>query len=287
MRILRVNEFYEVNEGILSSIGSGLSKLLGGKKREIESLLKKVRQAKMEEVKETVEIEGEISKYSKSDSTESRFNLQNLNKQLRTLSSLKEREIQSYIKELDKISKNNPKLEAIVASELYKIQAEATQELIKGISPYKEETDLQRLKKEFDSLVKSATSKEKEYQRSELSDEPRFAPEETDANVVSFVALDSQKASEFLRNLPDNELERIHGSLTDWRFKLEVEMGNQVSDLRKEIKKTEKEGSTWIIPQLEAELLRVTYQNKKPIDRIKSKIQLVEKEIKARRYGNQ
>ena len=64
-------------------------------------------------------------------------------------------------------------------------------------------------------------------------------------------------------------------------------MGNQVSDLRKEIKKTEKEGSTWIIPQLEAELLRVTYQNKKPIDRIKSKIQLVEKEIKARRYGNQ
>jgi hypothetical protein len=287
MRILRVNEFYGINEGILSSIGYGLSKLLGGKKGEIESLLKKVRQAKMDEVKETVEIEREISKYSKSDSMESRFNVQNLNKQLRTISSLKEREAQSYIKELNKISKNNPKLEAMVASELSKIQVEATRELIKRISPYKEETDLQRLNRKFDSLVKSATAKEKEYQRSELSDEPRFVPDETSANVISFVDLDSQKASEFLKNLPDTELEQIHRSLTDWRFKLEVELGNQVTELRKEIKKTEKEGSTWIIPQLEAELLRITYHNKKPIDKIKSKIQLVEKEIKTRRYGNQ
>jgi hypothetical protein len=287
MRILRVNEFYGINEGILSSIGYGLSKLLGGKKGEIESLLKKVRQAKMDEVKETVEIEREISKYSKSDSMESRFNVQNLNKQLRTISSLKEREAQSYIKELNKISKNNPKLEAMVASELSKIQVEATRELIKRISPYKEETDLQRLNREFDSLVKSATAKEKEYQRSELSDEPRFVPDETSANVISFVDLDSQKASEFLKNLPDTELEQIHRSLTDWRFKLEVELGNQVTELRKEIKKTEKEGSTWIIPQLEAELLRITYHNKKPIDKIKSRIQLVEKEIKTRRYGNQ
>jgi hypothetical protein len=287
MRILRVNEFYGINEGILSSIGYGLSKLLSGKKGEIESLLKKVRQAKMDEVKETVEIEREISKYSKSDSMESRFNVQNLNKQLRTISSLKEREAQSYIKELNKISKNNPKLEAMVASELSKIQVEATRELIKRISPYKEETDLQRLNREFDSLVKSATAKEKEYQRSELSDEPRFVPDETSANVISFVDLDSQKASEFLKNLPDTELEQIHRSLTDWRFKLEVELGNQVTELRKEIKKTEKEGSTWIIPQLEAELLRITYHNKKPIDKIKSKIQLVEKEIKTRRYGNQ
>jgi len=287
MRILRVNEFCGINEGILSSIGYGLSKLLSGKKGEIESLLKKVRQAKMDEVKETVEIEREISKYSKSDSMESRFNVQNLNKQLRTISSLKEREAQSYIKELNKISKNNPKLEAMVASELSKIQVEATRELIKRISPYKEETDLQRLNREFDSLVKSATAKEKEYQRSELSDEPRFVPDETSANVISFVDLDSQKASEFLKNLPDTELEQIHRSLTDWRFKLEVELGNQVTELRKEIKKTEKEGSTWIIPQLEAELLRITYHNKKPIDKIKSKIQLVEKEIKTRRYGNQ
>jgi hypothetical protein len=287
MRILRVNEFYGINEGILSSIGYGLSKLLSGKKGEIESLLKKVRQAKMDEVKETVEIEREISKYSKSDSMESRFNVQNLNKQLRTISSLKEREAQSYIKELNKISKNNPKLEAMVASELSKIQVEATRELIKRISPYKEETDLQRLNREFDSLVKSATAKEKEYQRSELSDEPRFVPDETSANVISFVDLDSQKASEFLKNLPDTELEQIHRSLTDWRFKLEVELGNQVTELRKEIKKTEKEGSTWIIPQLEAELLRITYHNKKPIDKIKSKIQLVEKEIKTRRYGDQ
>jgi hypothetical protein len=287
MRILRVNEFCGINEGILSSIGYGLSKLLGGKKGEIESLLKKVRQAKMDEVKETVEIEREISKYSKSDSMESRFNVQNLNKQLRTISSLKEREAQSYIKELNKISKNNPKLEAMVASELSKIQVEATRELIKRISPYKEETDLQRLNREFDSLVKSATAKEKEYQRSELSDEPRFVPDETSADVISFVGLDSQKASEFLKNLPDNELEQIHRSLTDWRFKLEVELGNQVTELRKEIKKTEKEGSTWIIPQLEAELLRITYHNKKPIDKIKSKIQLVEKEIKTRRYGDQ
>jgi hypothetical protein len=285
-KIYRINEFSSLDEGILSSISSGLSKILGGKKGKIEQLLKGIKNAKMEEVKEVVEIEKELAKYSRSDSTEGRFQIQNLNKQLRTITSLKEREIQAYMKDLDKISKDNPKLEAFVSSELAKIQVEATQEMIKKVSPYKDEGHLQMLSKEFDVLVRSATEREMELEKEiKSSDFPRT---ETDisGDIIAFADLDPQKASLYLKNLSDQELDRMHKELTDWRLSLEIEMQNQTSDLRKEIKKSQKEGVSWLISQLESELLRITYMSKKPIDKIRSKIQTVEREIKNRRYGN-
>lgn len=284
-KIYRINEFSNLDEGILSSISSGLSKILGGKKGKIEQLLKGIKNAKMEEVKEVVEIEKELAKYSRSDSTEDRFQIQNLNKQLRTITSLKEREIQAYMKDLDKISKDDPKLEALVSSELAKIQVEATQEMIKKVSPYKDEGYLRILNKEFDALVKSATQREKEFER-EIKDQPFLQSKiEADSDVVSFVDLDSQNASLYLKNLNDSELDDLHKSLIDWKIDLEVELQNQISDIRKEIKKSEKEGISWVLSQLEGELNRITFMGRKPIDKIRGKIQIVEKEMKIRRYG--
>lgn len=284
-KIYRINEFSNLDEGILSSISSGLLKILGGKKGKIEQLLKGIKNAKMEEVKEVVEIEKELAKYSRSDSTEGRFQIQNLNKQLRTITSLKEREIQAYMKDLDKISKDNPKLEALVFSELAKIQVEVTQEMIKKVSPYKDEGYLRILNKEFDALVKSATQREKEFER-EIKDQPFLQSKiEADSDVVSFVDLDSQNASLYLKNLNDSELDDLHKSLIDWKIDLEVELQNQISDIRKEIKKSEKEGISWVLSQLEGELNRITFMGRKPIDKIRGKIQIVEKEMKIRRYG--
>jgi len=284
-KIYRINEFSNLNEGILSSISSGLSKLLGGKRGKIEELLKSIKSAKMEEVKEVVEIEKELAKYSKSDSIENKFQIQNLNRQLRTIRSLKEREIGSYNRQIEKITKDDPKLIAFVSSELAKIQVEATQEMIKKVSPYKDQDSLQLLNREFDSLVKSATQREKEFER-EIKDEAFLQPKiEADSDVISFVDLDSQNAALYLKNLPDSELDNLHKGLTNWRIDLEVETQNQISDIRKEIKKSEKEGASWVVPQLEAELLRITYMSKKPIDKIRAKIQTVEKEMKIRRYG--
>lgn len=284
-KIYRINEFSNLNEGILSSISSGLSKLLGGKRGKIEELLKSIKSAKMEEVKEVVEIEKELAKYSKSDSIENKFQIQNLNRQLRTIRSLKEREIGSYNRQIEKITKDDPKLIAFVSSELAKIQVEATQEMIKKVSPYKDQDSLQLLNREFDSLVKSATQREKEFER-EIKDQAFLQSKiEADSDVVSFVDLDSQNAALYLKNLPDPELDNLHKGLTNWRIDLEVETQNQISDIRKEIKKSEKEGASWVVPQLEAELLRITYMSKKPIDKIRAKIQTVEKEMKIRRYG--
>jgi hypothetical protein len=284
-KIYRINEFSNLNEGILSSISSGLSKLIGGKRGKIEELLKSIKSAKMEEVKEVVEIEKELDKYSKSDSIENKFQIQNLNRQLRTIRSLKEREIESYNRQIEKITKDDPKLIAFVSSELAKIQVEATQEMIKKVSPYKDQDSLQLLNREFDSLVKSATQREKEFER-EIKDQAFLHPKiEADSDVVSFVDLDSQNAALYLKNLPDSELDNLHKGLTNWRIDLEVKTQNQISDIRKEIKKSEKEGASWVLPQLEAELLRITYMSKKPIDKIRAKIQTVEKEMKIRRYG--
>jgi len=282
--IYKINEFLDINEGILSSITSTLSKILGGKKGKIEEILKKIKNAKSEEIKEIVEIEKKLYEYSGFSSAEKRFQIQNLNKQLRNIISLKEKEIQSYIKDLDKISKNNTQLEALVSSELAKIQVEASREMIKKISPYKDENHLQTLNREFNELVKSATEKELDLEK-ELGD-PYFSQKNIDVNddIVSFVDLDSQSASFYLKNVMDSELDRMHKELTDWRLKLEIEISNKTSPLKKKIEKIEKEGPEWAIPQIEAELLRITYRSKKSIDKIRSKIQIIEKEIKNRKY---
>jgi hypothetical protein len=286
MGILKLNQFCEINEGILSSITAGLSKILGGKKNQIRELLNKIKNAKMEKITETIEIEKEIYKYSKSDSSEYKFNIQNLNKQLRTIISLKQREIESYMEELNRLTKDNEKLKAMAASELSKIEVEVTQQLINKIRPYKEETYLDKLKNEFDQLVKDELEKRKEYEKKIISDDPLIIPQEIEEETISFVDMNNKESYVFLLNLSEKELEDIHKSLINWKFALEKEADFQNYEIEKEIKKAKKSGNSWEVSELEADFHRKKYITKKPIDKIKSKIQLVEKEIKNRRYGN-
>lgn len=285
-KIYSINEFLDLNEGILSSISSGLEKILGGKKGNIEQLLNKVRNSKMEEINEILEIEKELSKYSNPKSTEVKFQVQNLNKQLRTIVSLKEREVDSYIKDLDRISKNNPKLEALVASELAKIEVEVTREMIRKISPYKDESYLRIIGREFDSLVRYSNETQKELEDEIGPYDYQKTQFQVDPEIVDFVDLDPQKASLYLKNLSDVDLHKIHKDLIDWKLSLEINMDNQTSSLKKKIRRIQKSERYTDYSGLEADLVVIQARLRKPIDKIKSRIQIAEREIKSRKYGN-
>ena len=81
MRLIKdLNEFDNLNEGILSSLLRGAKNLLSSDKGKLEDILRKIKKAREEEVENSIKIEKQIASISKEDSVDSRFALTNLRK---------------------------------------------------------------------------------------------------------------------------------------------------------------------------------------------------------------
>jgi hypothetical protein len=286
MKIKRIHEF-EINEGFLSGLFGGISDILKPKINKIDSILGKIKKAREEDISNIISVEKEIWNLPKDDSPEYRFNLSNLNRQSRTFSSLKGQEIDSLSKQANKIIDNNPKLQAQFSSGLAKIEADTTEKLIKNIKPFKEETYLTQLNKEFDELVKDANRKEETYnQYTEKNYIPSDVVEKIPDTLIDFIELPNQESSAFLKNLDDKSIESLYRELKGVYFDIEVEKVNVIADVRKDIKKARREGNEWLVPSLVQEETRLRYEIRKPMDKIRNKVSIVEKEIKSRKYGN-
>jgi len=132
-RIKRLDEFQRIDEGLLSSLLGGVKNFFISKKGKVENILKKIKEARNEEVSNAISIEKEIQGLSKDNSPEYRFTSSNLRRQERTYSALKGQEINSLAKEARSIIDEDPKLEAFFASEMAKIEVETKEILIKSI----------------------------------------------------------------------------------------------------------------------------------------------------------
>jgi hypothetical protein len=286
MKIKRIHEF-EINEGFLSGLFGGIGDILKPKINKIDSILGKIKKAREEDISNIISVEKEIWNLPKDDSPEYRFNLSNLNRQSRTFSSLKGQEIDSLSKQANKIIDNNPKLQAQFSSGLAKIEADTTEKLIKNIKPFKEETYLTQLNKEFDELVKDANRKEETYnQYTEKNYIPSDIVEKIPDTLIDFIELPNQESSAFLKNLDDKSIESLYRELKGVYFDIEVEKVNVIADVRKDIKKARREGNEWLVPSLVQEETRLRYEIRKPMDKIRNKVSIVEREIKSRKYGN-
>lgn len=287
MKITRIYEF-EVNEGILSSIFSGIGGALSSKKSKLVNLLKEIKKAKDEEINTEIEIERSIANASKQDTEESRFILSTLNKQLKTHSSLKTQEINGLVKSANKIINNDAKLHTFFSSQLALIEAKGIEKLLDQLKKYKSETDLAYLRKDleyFNKEAKKEIPKEKQDTRitqTELeNDIVNVSPE-----LIEFVDGSNVESSKILNELSQRDVERYYSELRNWLFTLEIKYDSAIEKCKKDQKNARKEGQDWLIPNLEKEELRIRYYMKKPIDRIKYKISLIEKEIKMKKYVN-
>ena len=131
MKIKRIHEF-EINEGFFSGLFGGIIDAFKPNISKIDSILNKVKKAREEDISNIISTEKEIWNLPKEDSTEYKFNLNNLNRQSRIFSSLKGQEIDSLINQANKIIDNNPKLQAQFSSGLTKIEENATKKLNKN-----------------------------------------------------------------------------------------------------------------------------------------------------------
>jgi hypothetical protein len=289
MEIKRLKDF-ELNEGIISSIFGGIGDFFKSKKSKIESILKGIKKAKEEDVSHIINVEKEIWNLTKDNSPEYRFQITNLNRQVRTYSSLKRQEMDSLVKEANKIINNDPKLQAFFSAGLARIEADVTEKMIKGLKPYKEKTYLDQLNAEFDSLVRDATKKSEFY--GEYSDRPSYAGdfesvrENTPPEVFSFIDSTKTKNIEYLEGLSNDELYKLYNKIKDFSFDLDVRYKKTIDSLRKDRKRFSKEDQNYLTPPIEKEEIRIKNEAFFIMERLKSKIFIIEKEIKSRKYGN-
>lgn len=288
MRIKRIYEF-EVNEGILSSIFSGIGGALSSKKSKLINILKEIKKAKDEEVSKEIEIEKSIANASSDNTEEGKFMLSNLTKQLKTHTSLKIQEINGLVKSANKIINDDPKLHVFFSSQLASIEAKGIEKLLDNLKKYKKDSELEHLRRDleyFNKEVKKETPKEDSkdirISQTELeSDVVNVSPE-----LIEFVDASNVNSSKILNDLTQREVERYYSELRNWLFTLEIKYDAAIEKCKKDQKNARRENQDWLIPNLEKEELRIRYYMKKPIDRIKYKITLIEKEIKMKKYVN-
>ena len=280
-RIKRINDF-PLNEGIFSSIGQAIK----GKKSKVEGILKKIQKAREEDVDHTVKIEKETADIEKDGSPEYRFALSNLERQRRVYSSIKSQEINALTKTAEKTIEDDPKLSAFYYSELSKIQADSTEKMLNSLKPYKDPNSLNKLAKEFEDLVKDVDTKTQTYQEIERSEylSPEFTqlPDGVTKEVLAFVEMPSQEASTLTKSFTKEKLDSYKAQLETWKFHLEIEYDKAISRLRKDLKRARNSGESWMISSLEKEEMSLRFSLRKPIDKIRSRISLVEREIKNR-----
>ena len=288
MKITRIYEF-EVNEGILSSIFSGIGGALSSKKSKLVNILKDIKKAKDAEITKEIEIERSISNASAENTEENRFMLSNLHKQLKTHSSLKTQEINGLVKSANKIVNSDPKLHSFFSAQLASIEARAIEKLLDNLKKYKKESELESLRKDLEYFNRES---KKEIPKEEPKD-VKITQTELENDIVNvspelieFVDSSNVESSKILKELTQREVERYYSELRNWLFTLEIKYDSAIEKCKKDQKNARRENQDWLIPNLEKEELRIKYYMKKPIDRIKYKITLIEKEIKMKKYVN-
>lgn len=288
--IKSINEFDRIDEGILSSLLGGVKNFFTSKKGKVENILKKIRDARHEEVSNTISIEKEIQGLPKDNTPEYRFTLTNLRRQSRTYAALKGQEINSLAKEARSIMEDDPRLEAFFASEMAKIEVETKEKLLKNLGGISDSGFLNQINAEFDSLVKDANRKASfydDYKERENYMPSIEIPAKMSDDVLAFLNMPSKEASSFTRSLDETNLNKYYSQIRDFFFDLEDKYSTSIERIRRDKKNAEKQGHDWIIPSLEKEEMNVKYHLRKNIDKLRSRVNTLEREMKNRRYATQ
>lgn len=292
-KIKRLKEFHldesAINEGIFRSIFGEIGNLFKTKKDKLSSILKKIKTCKLEEINNRIEIEKKISELPKENTPEYRFDIINLNRQMRIFNSMKDLEINDLTKEADEVMKGDSKLVSFYSAELAKIEAEVTEKLIKNISHYREKSYMDQLNVDFDRLVKDANKKENIYKEFEIEREKEIDDIELpkiSQQANKFIELNSHQSKEFLKDLDQKSLNSLYSELKNFIFDIEYKYDSRINIIKNRLKKARKEGQDLLSSSLEEEESMIKSKYKKPIDSIRYKMSLIDKELKYKKYDN-
>ena len=286
--IQRLEDFDRIDEGFLSSLFGGVKDFFTSKKGKIENIIKKIREARNEEVSNVISIEKEINGLDRDNSPEYRFTVTNLRRQSRTYSALKGQEINALTKEARSIIDDEPKLEAFFASEVAKVEVETKEKLMKNIGSMSDSGFLNQINSEFDALVRDANRKASFYE--EIKERPSYMPTieippKMSEDVLNFLNMQPKEASALTRSLDQNNLNKYYTQIRDFFFELEDTYSRAIDNIKRDRKIAERQGESDSLATLDRKEMNVKYHLRKNIDRVRSRVNTIEREMKNRRYA--
>jgi len=110
-------------------------------------------------------------------------------------------------------------------------------------------------------------------------------PSKMDEDILTFLNMSPKEASTFSKALDSNKLNNYYTQVRDFFFDLEDKYSMSMDRIRKDRKMAEKQGHDWIIPSLDKEEMNIKYHLRKNIDRLKNRVNTLEREMKNRRYA--
>ena len=286
--IKKLDDFYRIDEGLISSLLSGAKDFFTSKKGKVENILKKIREARNEEVSNAISIEKEIQSLDRDNSPEYKFALTNLRRQSRTYSALKGQEINSLAKEARDIIENDPKLEAFFSSGMANIEVETKEKLLKNIGSISDKAFLNQINAEFDELVRDANKKASFYEdfKEKSSYIPSIKiPAKMSEDVLNFLNTSPKEAAILSRSLDDKNLNNYYSQVKDFFFELEDQYSTSMENIKRDKKMAEKSGNYQVIQNLENSEINLKYHLRKNIDRLRSRVNTLEREMKNRRHA--
>lgn len=288
MRIKKIDEFDNLNEGFLSSLFGGIKDLFTSKKTKLEDILKKIKSVRSDEVSNAISIEKEIQALPKENTPEYRFAVTNLRRQARTYSSLKGNEINALFKEAKRIIEDDPRLEAFFSAEVANIEVETKEKLLKSVSGGSDSAYIKQINDEFDQLVNTANTKRSYYE--DVKNMPSYitpigVPEKMTDDVLSFLNMPTKEATSFSRSLDEGDLNNYYTQVRDFFFEMEDKYSNSMDEIKRGKKEAEKQGDTQILSYWEKQEMNVKYHLRKNIEKLRSRVNVLEREMKNRRYA--
>ena len=280
MRIYRFEEF--VHEGFLSGLLKSAGSAFTGKKSKIDSILSKMRDSKMDLVKESDKIRKEIFDLH-SSGKEGYFGIEMLKKSLKSYQISKNAEMQVLKKEAMEIIGDKPDLLSYFQAGLANIEKESAEETFRLAKKYETEDELKKLADDLERLSIAADKKSNHLiSASELtSDADLFDPE-----TERILSMSSGEFESHVSGLTEKELDSLEKSLKKYTWSLQKLMDNATQNLRRQLTRARKEDDVYLESSIRKEIREIEFSYRQEYKEAKEKIYKIEK-ISRKKYAAQ
>lgn len=277
IRIKRYSDF--VSEGLLKNLLGTVKSSFSSKKSKLDSILNKIRESKMDLLKESDAIKKEIAEKFHKNRKDDIIEIEAINKTLNTLGMAKNQEIENLKKEAIEIIDENPEPLEYFQHQLSKIDLEVMEETIKMAKKYDSPEDLRKLEDDFERLIIASTGIP---HHNDSYYKTQDAISEIDPEIQEFLEIPTSKVEFYLSNTPIEKLDDMERSLRKYSKELREIMGDSTANLRRQLARARRSSDTYTEAVIRKEIRSIESTYREEYDIVRERLNKVIKEAKKR-----
>lgn len=280
MEIIRFKDF--MTEGMLSDIAKSVGSALKGKKSKVQEILNTIESTKMESVKQVDSYRKELNELSKrTQDRESSFDIEVLNKTLKSYQLAKNQEIENLRRKALEIIGKESDLLISFNSQYARIEVKAAEDALKMARKYETEDNLKKISNDFERLSLNADRISRDEEKySSYNDQGNSGFDVLDPELEDILAMDFIAFQRFVQEKDERELESIELKLRKYSWSLQKLMDRKTSNIRKKLVKARRDEDIYLEAILRKEIREIESSYREEYRLVKDKRSAIEKIMK-------